>query len=85
MRTPPHPACHLPPPQPTNRWLTTAAERALVFDLVQACVDANVTKLGIHYWGMWKRIFPRGAPPNSHPNETQAELDLFEDKMTNVK
>ena len=56
-----------------------------MFDLVQACVAANVTKLGIHYWGMWKRIFPRGAPPNSHPNETQAELDLFKEKMTNVK
>lgn len=55
-----------------------------VTDIVRACLAANVTQVGVHYWGMWRRFFPPKAPPTYTGPEEQAELARFESDLRNV-
>jgi hypothetical protein len=59
------------------------ANRERTFLLVRAAAAANAA-LGVHYWGMWKRIFPAGAPPTYNGPEASAELARFERLMRNA-
>jgi hypothetical protein len=59
------------------------ANRERTFLLVRAAAAANAS-LGVHYWGMWKRIFPAGAPPTYNGPEASAELARFERLMRNA-
>lgn len=39
----------------------------------------------IHYWGMWKRIFPKAAPPIYNGSEVAAEYARLREKMSDVR
>ena len=59
------------------------ANRERTFLIVRAAATANAT-LGIHFWGMWKRVFPVEAPPTYNGPEAAAALARFEGLMQNA-
>ena len=59
------------------------ANRERTFLIVRAAAKANAS-LGIHFWGMWKRVFPAGAPPTYDGPEASEALARFEGLMRNA-
>jgi hypothetical protein len=59
------------------------ANRERTFLLVRAAAAANAS-LGVHFWGMWRRVFPAGAPPTYNGPEASAALARFEGLMRNA-
>ena len=59
------------------------ANRDRTFLIVRAAAAANAS-LGIHFWGMWKRVFPAGAPPTYNGPEATAALARFKELMQNA-
>lgn len=59
------------------------ANRERTFLIVRAAAAANAS-IGVHFWGMWKRIFPAGAPPTYNGPESSAALSRFDGLMRNT-
>eukprot|EP01050_Picozoa_sp_SAG11_P004618 SAG11_NODE_300_length_11057_cov_5.223469_2_plen_402_part_00 len=58
------------------------ANRERTFMIVQAAAAANAS-IGIHFWGLWRRIFPAEAPPTYCGPEAAAEMERFRALMQN--
>jgi hypothetical protein len=58
------------------------ANRERTFLIVKAAVAANAS-VGIHFWGLWRRLFPAGAPPTYDGPEAKAEMARFGSLMRN--
>jgi hypothetical protein len=56
--------------------------RERTFLIVKAAAAANAS-VGIHFWGLWRRLFPAGAPPTYDGPEAKAAIKRFGSLMRN--
>ena len=59
------------------------ANRDRTFLIVKAASTANAS-IGVHFWGLWRRGFPPGAPPTYDGPEAKAEMVRFGALMRNA-